>query len=206
MTDRADTFNRANSTTTLGTPSDAGSAWAVNTGTWGILSNAAYQVSGSFTSDFASVEASVTNAAVQATTLNSLGRGGVVGRANAAANDSIAWYCDGSSVFLAKFVGGVVTFLGNSGSTASVTNDRLKLLCESTNQLTGFLNDVALVSVSDSALNTRTQWGIITYDKGVAGMDDFSVTRILAAIPTLSAPGATSIAATTATPQITVTF
>jgi hypothetical protein len=43
-TSRLDDFNRANSSTTLGTPSDGGSAWLVDQGTWGISSNQAYSV------------------------------------------------------------------------------------------------------------------------------------------------------------------
>lgn len=42
----ADTFNRADSATTLGTASGAGGAWAALTATWGISSNQAYYAAG----------------------------------------------------------------------------------------------------------------------------------------------------------------
>lgn len=42
MANRSDTFDRSNSSSALGTPSDGGSAWVAAAGTWGINSNLGY--------------------------------------------------------------------------------------------------------------------------------------------------------------------
>lgn len=46
MAGRSDNFNRANSSTSLGIPSDGGSGWIAQSGTWGINGNAGYNVDG----------------------------------------------------------------------------------------------------------------------------------------------------------------
>lgn len=42
MTNRSDNFNRADDASSLGTPSDGGSAWSALAGTWGVSSNQGY--------------------------------------------------------------------------------------------------------------------------------------------------------------------
>lgn len=44
---RSDTFDRADNATSMGTPSDGGSAWVISGTTWGIISNTGYNSGGS---------------------------------------------------------------------------------------------------------------------------------------------------------------
>src|SRR5438552_14788054 len=76
MTNRTDNFNRADSTTALGTPSDGGSDWIAINGTWGISSNQGYKVATDANSQRAVLESSVSNVDVQATLAGNATSGG----------------------------------------------------------------------------------------------------------------------------------
>src|SRR4051812_42221595 len=62
---RSDTFTRADSASSLGTPSDGGSAWATSD-TWGISTNRAYNA-GADAQSTAVLESSKSDVLVQAT-------------------------------------------------------------------------------------------------------------------------------------------
>jgi hypothetical protein len=66
MTNRADTFDRADNPAALGTPSDAGSAWVAVNGVWVISSNQAANTAGT-SNALAYLESSAADGVVQAT-------------------------------------------------------------------------------------------------------------------------------------------
>src|SRR5689334_12682212 len=96
MSNRSDDFNRADNASTLGTPSDAGSAWSALEGTWGISSNQAYNPTADGQGT-AALESSIADAQVQATLATS-GGSGLIGRATDGNNYILFARADASNV------------------------------------------------------------------------------------------------------------
>jgi hypothetical protein len=186
MANRSDNFNRADSTTTLGTPSDGGSAWSVLGGTFGILSNEAYKVSTAAAWDIAVLEASSANVEVQATASQygtTEPRAGVAFRVV----DTNNWFAAifyGSYVVLNKNVGGSITEVTSAFASITAT-DTIKAVANG-NSLSVYRNGALVLGpVTDSTHNTATQHGIVAVhqDSGTTNgykfrHDDFSITDL----------------------------
>jgi hypothetical protein len=187
MANRTDNFTRTDSSTALGTPSDAGSDWVAGRGTWGISSNKGYLVSdgGADNVNVAYLESSLADVEVQVT-ISGLGANfdvALCGRVEGA-DDYILLVCRGGGniVELYKKVsaGNFVSLDTDSGTPlASV----MKLVMNGST-LEGWVDGVIRVSASDSHNSTATSHGISQYTAVHATeirYDDFSITSLAAA-------------------------
>lgn len=181
MTDRTDNFNRADSSSSLGTPSDGGSAWTAHVGTWGINSNQAY--CSSVTSlACASVESSISDCEVQATLAVVGSAAGLVARL-ADSNNYILADEIASTVRLFKNVAGSFTSLGSySGTTAN--GDVIKWRGSGSSH-TVYQNGVSRITATDSAGSSNTKHGIRTHNDTTMRIDDFSATALAAGGPVI---------------------
>lgn len=178
MTNRTDDFNRADSTTSLGTPSDAGSAWATASGTWGISSNAAYNV-GAGTEANAYLESSVSAIEVQVTISTFGSDCGVNARLADVNNLLLGLMTLGTGIRLFKRVSGTYTQLGSTYNGTLASGDVLKLRTDSANALTLYHNGTARVGpVTDAAGSTNTKHGIRAYADSTSRFDTFSITGL----------------------------
>jgi hypothetical protein len=176
---RIDSFDRADSTSTLDPPSDGGSGYATFGTTWGVTSSRAYDVSAA--GGVAHLEASSANCEVGATLQDMTGaRAGVVGRlvdsgnywhAEALADASLArlWRRQASSDNLEA-----------SPSVAWASGDVIKLRMDG-DDITVYKNDTSVITFSSSFNNTATKWGIRSSATGSPRWDDLYVTDLDAA-------------------------
>lgn len=183
MTNRTDNFNRADTTSAIGTPSDGGSAWTQQSGTWGISTNQGYE-SGAGSQTSAVLESSVANVDVQATINVAAADCGLIARA---ADDNNYLLLITSTVVggftIYKRVAGSFTNIASASFTVS-NGDVCKFEVDSSNLLQGFQNGVSKVSVTDSAGSTNTKHGIRSNNVSTARFDDFSITALGAAAVT----------------------
>ena len=181
MTDRTDNFNRADSST-LGTPSDAGSDWVAQTASnaWGIVSNTARENGGANQST-AVLESSVADVQVQSTLTVISGDSGLVARS---VNDSnyilLAIRNAGTNrMQIFKRVAGSFTSLATY-TTAVSAGVPFRLDTDSADLLAGYENGTLRLSATDTAGSTNTQHGMrngaLTDTTG--RWDDFSITEI----------------------------
>lgn len=153
-----DDFNRANSTTTLGTAT-TGQSWVALAGTWGIETNKGYRVS-TVDSDQAAILTGQTDATITATiTWSSFTAGevSVLARGADASNHYLALLST-STVDLYKRVAGTYTLLGTSGAVTWATGDTIGLRVSGTS-IKGYRNGAEVVSTTDSSLTSGTYAG-----------------------------------------------
>jgi hypothetical protein len=122
-TQKTDSFNRANSTTTLGN-TDTGQVWTAVTGTWGITSNTAYPVTNTL-GDLATFDSGLFNGTFGlSVTAGFTQAGGLVFRGSDV-NNYLLVQCFGSTLELYKRDNGVFTSLARanaaSGTIITVT-------------------------------------------------------------------------------------
>ena len=170
---RTDNFTRANSTTTLGTPSDGGSAWVAQTGTWGINSNAGYCVTVTPNAT-AVLETSLSNVAVSITISTRGTFSGPVARA-ADANNFLMGVAEPGQLSMYKRVGGTFTQLSGSYFGAVADGDVLILRVNSSNLIEFVQNGVVRVSATDSAGSGNTLCGWYASNDTTVRFDDLSV-------------------------------
>lgn len=176
MTDRTDNFNRADSTTALGSPSDGGSAWVAVAGTLGIISNQGYRVdAGGY--GIAYLEASVADGTAQVTVavFDALYNG--VSCRVTSDQDWIAVlaYDVGNEIYLYKRVAGTYTQLGSTYAGAVAAGDVIALEF-SGSSYTVRQNGTSRVTATDSSHNTVTKHGLLSHSSGGATsrFEDFS--------------------------------
>lgn len=175
MTSRSDNFNRTDTASGIGTPSDGGSGWVQTSGTWGITTNRGYKSASDGAYQVCDLEASSYQVDVQAT-LASRGAGsvgGVVARL-ADNNNYIMAFC-GDSFILFKKVAGSFTQIGSTYSAGSATNDVVKLTANASNNLEVFVNGVSRITGTDAAGATNTRHGLMVHTNTFY-FDDFSIT------------------------------
>jgi hypothetical protein len=183
MTNRTDDFNRADSSSALGTPSDAGSAWVALAGTWGIVSNAAYKVANAATYEAATLESSVSDVDVEVTLtqIGAAAAGGLVARATDNSNYIMTQHdAGGGNIYLFKRVAGSFTQLGSTYSGGIIPGDVLKLTCNGSS-LTVYKNGVSIITATDSAGSTNTKHGLFSHTAGTTDsprFDTFSITGL----------------------------
>ena len=174
MTNRTDNFNRADSTTSLGTPSDSGSAWTTYQSTLGILSNTAYDVTHSLYG-VAGLESSISDCAVQVT-CTAQGNMSCSARITDK-NNFLTGGGDGSgNLSIYKIVSGGFTQLGSASATQAA-GDVFKFTVNGT-ALELFLNGVSKVTASSNVGQTNTIHGIFDFLSASARFDDFSITAL----------------------------
>lgn len=166
-----DQFNRADSAVTLGTAA-TGQAWQAASGTWGILTNRAYNVSGTG-GGTAVVEAGSSDMTVQAR-INTYGNGnGLVARFSNMSNH-YQGYVQGTECGIYKVVAGVTTAVGAAPVATTTASDDILTFSVIGSQLTLLKNGVVIVARTDSSLTTGTKGGI-RGDTNSNKFDDFSI-------------------------------
>ena len=175
MSNRSDDFNRADSTTSLGTPSDGGSAWVATSGTWGLTSNKGYKVASFGTTQGAYLECSSTQGAVQATIeLGSTQYPSLTGRM-VDDNNYIQCQIDTTALKAWKRVAGTWTQLGSTYTGTITTGDVISLTIDSSNNITVKQNGTTRVTTSSADHSSATKWGMLAYSTGPR-FDDWSFT------------------------------
>lgn len=170
--ERSDTFNRADNGTTMGTPSDGGSAWYEAPLDWGIVSNQAYTFIEAGNA-IAVLDASESNVQVQVTLSGTQGGGGIVFRA-VDENDFMLATINSVGGSIYKVVGGTYTSLGSNTWTA-VAGDVWKVTVDSSNNITLYQSGVSRIALNDATHATNTKHGIMAHNTTTLFFDDFSI-------------------------------
>jgi hypothetical protein len=178
---RADTFDRADSSGGLGTPSDGGSVWVQDTSgggvTFGISSNKAYDPFDNNGHLVASLEASAADVSVQVTLAAFAGQMGLSARVSDANNFLNVRALAGTGYSLFKRVAGSSTQLGSTWAGTPADGDVVKLVM-SGSSLEVFVNGVSRITATDSFNSTATKHGLWAFAANftAARWDDFSIT------------------------------
>ncbi len=186
MTNRADNFNRTDSST-LGTPSDSGSSWVEYGPTgWGVNGNRARHAAVDAQQACAALESSVANVTVKGTlaVLNNSPNAeqGLVARLVDASNFWRVIHRAGDNrLVLQKRVSGSYTTLSNT-TVAYAANDTMELEADSSSKWVVRKNGSNVVTgITDTAHSTATLHGLAAHwNSGPDGArwDDFSITEI----------------------------
>jgi hypothetical protein len=172
---RSDNFDRANNASSIGNPSDGGSTWSADVGTWGITANRAYCPAENGTSHYVVLETSASNVKVKVK-LNNPANCGIVARYADSQNFLRARAFtspDQLQLYRATTAGGVVQI----GSTEAVTylgDDLLELWCESDNTISVYFNNVLKIQVTESSGSSNTKCGMYGFNTTIR-LEDFSV-------------------------------
>lgn len=168
-----DTFNRSNSTTTLGID-ETGKAWDVLQGTWGIDGNAAYTTS---TTGFsrAVINSEVSNCKITCTlkTINPISAATrIIFRSQDINNE---WYLTTTTggYEVGKRIAGSAGVQSSWGGT-STNGDIFKIFLEGSS-IKIYLNESLIFNLTDSYLQDKTRHGICTFNSTVPRFDDFKV-------------------------------
>lgn len=168
---RTDDFNRANGA--IGTPSDAGAAWQVLSGTWTIASNEATSASFSARAVLNSGSANVLVKVTQKGT----GGIGVVFRA-VDANNYMYAQVGTTQIRIRSVVAGVDTVLKQIGFVPAI-NDVFETIVTSANLITVRVNGIQRISHTSSQFSTATLHGLwATNSGGTFIYEDFSISNI----------------------------
>lgn len=197
MTDRVDNFNRADSSTSLGAPSDGGGGYTTN-GTWGIVSSRAYCVV-SAAQSVAYLDASITDADVQVTLATMSADVGLVARVVDSNNYFLSAVTSGTGFRLYKRVAGSFTQLGTTYSGTPANGDVLKLTVNGTS-LTVYVNGTSRITATDSSHASATKFGLRAHNDSSSRFDDFSVTGLGGG--TSVSPGAGSVTVSGQAPTV----
>lgn len=183
MTNRTDTFTRADSTTSIDSPSDGGSGYTA-TGTWGIKSNTGYYVSAGGAYAPCVLEASVASVDVQVTisVFPAIAAGGPLVRYSNSTNFIHANVNTATNWQIQKCVAGSFTQIGSTYVGTISAGDVLKLSVDSSNNLTAYQNGVSRITGNDSAGSANTKHGFDDYRAGANSLqfDDLSITAAAA--------------------------
>ncbi len=176
MSNRTDDFNRANTASNIGNPSDGGSAWVQLNGTWGISGNAAYESAG-ISDAVCYLESSVSDGDLSVT-VGQIGSGNGWAMAFRISDASNYWYVTafgGFALIISKRVAGSDSDIHTTSQTVN-TSDVLKVTM-SGNSLTVFVNgsQISALDTTDSFNNTATKVGLCRVTGfGTNLYDDFS--------------------------------
>lgn len=177
----ADTFDRADNGSSLGSTSTGAVAWTALNGTWGVSSNRA--VSSITGENTAVVDCSAADGTVQVTTIRTAGLQGEAGLAFRFSNNSNGWIVYGGSAAtvpgkwtMAKKVAGSFMFITPSTQVSPATGDVLQVVMSGTS-LTLKVNGVTVASTTDAFNSTATMHGLRTNPgNGTYAFDDWSFT------------------------------
>ncbi|WP_406122953.1 hypothetical protein OHQ89_12395 [Streptomyces canus] len=210
MTTFTDDFNRADSTS-------LGANWVEVSGDWSIISNQLSSGSAGGTIILRATGAMATNdnsAQVKIAATAAVSHG-VWCRGNSTITQGYLWRNDGTSWNLFSVVGGSFVSVG-SFAGAAVAGDVAKIQAVGST-ITGYVNGVARVTVTNTAVTTGTSVGLRAESVAVLRFDDFAAADVtsgttgdaaLSGTATLTADGAvatTGGAALTATASLTTT-
>lgn len=170
---RSDDFNRADSTSSLGSPSDGGSAWSALAGTWGINTNRGYSPSGG--QAVAVLEASAADVRLEAVIQTAGSDYGLVVRASDNSNYWLLAITATNFVLYRKEAGSFTN--ETSGPAATVNGDTVRFEANGTS-LKGYLNGVEKLSFTSSFNQSATQHGIRSNTDAVVRFDDLTITDL----------------------------
>lgn len=163
---RQDTFGRADSASSLGTPSDGGAGYTLSTGsTWGISSNTAYRVSGT-SNDQAVLEASASDVEVTVTGSILTDLSGCVARWADENNFLLLYFANAgvnsSTIYLYKKVSGSFTAVATKVNTTVGNTDVMKISCSGSTiqcyqngSLITFDDTLSSHTITDGQTNTK---------------------------------------------------
>ena len=162
MGNRSDDFNRADSTLSIGSPSDGGGAYTVNN-SWGISTNRAYKLATANTWEFAVLDAASAVVDVSVT-IQTIGRGGPAAR-YADLNNAIFVAVEATQTQMYKRVSSTFTQLGSTYTNTAVAGDVWTLRVTSANAISALKNDVLRIGpVTDAAGSANTKHGMAVYN------------------------------------------
>lgn len=190
MTDRTDTFNRADATS-LGTPSDGGSSWVETTGTdWQIQTNRVFYNNNTASNVIVVLESSITAVTVQCTfsVLPNSPNNAEQALSIRVVDSSNYWRMKfrsgaGASIDLQKIVAGSFTIVATV-SMSPTAGDVMSVEVTSADAWNVKQNGSSILTATDSAVNTGTLHGLnANYNSGPDAMrwDSFSITALGAA-------------------------
>ena len=178
MANRADNFNRSDGA--IGSPSDGGSAWVVESGTWQIASLQAREL-GNGTGCRMTLESSEADGTVACkvssfTFGTSSATGGIIARYSDANNWLLLWFGSTSQARLYKMVSGSLSQVGSDMSGTFASNDIFSMVL-SGSSVTCKQNGSDMASAFTVAdLTSNTKHGLFT-DLGASALfDDWSFT------------------------------
>lgn len=195
MANRTDNFNRANDSSSIGTPSDSGGAWSVTGGTWGITSNTLYRSAGTGYSA-AYLDSGVSAGTITAT-FSALASSGIAMRIVDGSNFVWLQLLSGT-IYLWKRVSGTFTQLGSSYGGGYNVGDSFSLTVDSSGNWTAKRNGSTIITATDNVHNTATGVGFV-YESNASQWDDLSFAEADTTAPVLSSATGTSTGSTTAT-------
>ena len=184
MANRTDTFNRTNGAA-IGTPSDAGSAWIQQSGTWIISGSAGVGGTGAANESSGAsqctcvLESSMADCDVQ---LTSMGSGSGQGICFRSTDDSNYLLLDlgTSTVQVYSRIAGSFATVGSSASVTAGDQDIWKVTL-SGNNITVFQNGTLRITTSSTFNNTATLHGLRTTSNNGLFYDNFSAVGAAAA-------------------------
>lgn len=167
MTSFSDDFNRSDST-------DLGAGWVEVSGDWSIVSNqlSPGAAGGTIILRAATAMATNDNFAQITITATTTASQGVWCRANSNISQGYLWRNNGSTWDLFSVVGGSFTNIGTY-SAAAVPGDVAKIQAVGST-ITGYVNGVSRVSVTNTAVTTGTAVGVRSDSASAVRYDDFS--------------------------------
>jgi hypothetical protein len=172
MSNRSDNFNRTDSATALGTPSDGGSAWSALSGTWGISSNKGYHVDGTGQSA-AVLDAGAGDCTVQVTISGSVGDDGFIFRATDNSNYFVYTY--GGGALYRQQAGSFTLIAVSSAPFSGVVNPTTLKAVLAGSAINIFQDGALVLTVSDSFNATATKHGLRSNGSSGVRFDDFSI-------------------------------
>ncbi len=167
----SDTFNRANSATSLGN-TDSGQVWTATKGTFGISGNQAYISGGCPAPAYAVVNAGITDATIQVT-LSTNTQDVRIPFRYVDLNNMYWLESAGGSYVLNKYSNGVRTQPASTIGATPANGDLINIVFIVAN-ITVYVNEVPRILTSDSSIN-GTNYGIGTWCATSMRFDDFSV-------------------------------
>lgn len=185
MANVTDSFNRADSSTGIGT-ADSGQSWVNQGGTWGISSNQAFTATaagdGQSTAVVDSGESDGTVSAIMATLQTD---NGLCFRVVDNSNYLMVTVSFGSSIIIYERVAGGFTSLGSQSTT--VVNGDLLSVVMSGSAIDIKVNGSTVKSITTTRFQTATKHGLRNFESFTPRWDDFNFTGAgAAATPDMS--------------------
>jgi hypothetical protein len=173
-----DTFNRADSTTTLGTTSDGTATWSALRGTWGINTNQAYSsVPVPSSENVAVLDLGSADGTIQVT-LAAINASGIAFRVQDANNFLICRPAGGPGQLYTvyKYIAGSYTVVASGLGVAAANGDVLKVVMSGTT-VTAYQNGTQIYTGTITNFSTQTQHGLNMGTNSTATRwDNFSFT------------------------------
>jgi hypothetical protein len=170
-----DSFNRANSTTSMGV-ADTGQTWQYfSANSWGISSNQAYCSTGVVNNScFVDIGVSGdTKTSVKINVIEQYSALAVRRNSNPSTNEFYGVRYNNGSLQVVKVSAGGTSTIG-SGSVTMVNGDTLTVECIGTS-IKAYVNGVLIVTVTDSSYTNNTGYGLYLTNRTTTRFDDFII-------------------------------